>query len=142
MTRPPMDRPRRARRLAGVMLAPAAALLLVGCGSIQEAVDGAQGAIDAVQSLAGAPAQIGQACDSALAALAPGRPAAEAKAAFDEATAQLDAALGVAASLPGISGLRQAFGSAGEALASGADATATAASRTALTAACAAFPLQ
>ena len=136
MTRSPMT----TSPMAGALFVPVAALLLVGCGSIQEAVDGAQGAVDAAQSLLGAPAQIGQACDSALAALAAGQPSAEAKAALDEATAQLDAALGGAASLPGIAELREAFVSAGESLASGADAPATKATRIALDAACSAFP--
>ncbi|MDO8309837.1 MAG: hypothetical protein Q7V58_15965 [Actinomycetota bacterium] len=140
MTRSPMARPRTRRQAAAALLVPAAALLLVGCGSIQEAVDGAQGAVDAAQSLMGAPERIGQACDTAVAALAPGQPAGEARAALDEATAQLDAALGAAAGLPGISDLREAFVSAGAALSSGVDATATEASRAALAAACAAFP--
>ncbi|MDP1878883.1 MAG: hypothetical protein Q8M17_15140 [Actinomycetota bacterium] len=140
MTRSPIARSRKARQTAAALLVPAAALLLVGCGSIQEAVDGAQGAVDAAQSLMDAPERIGQACDTALAALAPGQPVGEAKAALDEATAQLDAALGAASSLPGISDLREAFVSAGATLASGVDATATEAARSALASACAAIP--
>ena len=127
----------RARGVAGALLVPVAAMLLVGCGSIQEAVDSAQGAVDSAQSLLQAPEQIGKACESAVAALAPGQSAASARAGLDAATEQLDAALGGAASLPGIADLRGAFVSAGEALGSGVDSPAGEAARAALEAACA-----
>jgi uncharacterized protein YceK len=134
-----MNRTRTAPRVARVLLIPVAALALAGCGSIQEAVDGAQGAVDAAQSVLQAPQQIGAACESAVAALAPGLPAAEARAALDESTALLDAALGGAASLPGISDVRDAFVSAAESLTSGVDSASTEAARSAVSTACAAF---
>jgi uncharacterized protein YceK len=134
-----MNRTRTTSRVARVLLIPVAALALAGCGSIQEAVDGAQGAVDAAQSVLQAPQQIGAACESALAALAPGLPAAEARAALDESTSLLDSALGGAASLPGISDVRDAFVSAAESLTSGVDSASTDAARSAVSTACAAF---
>ena len=51
----------------------------------------------------------------------------------------LDSALGGAASLPGISDLRDAFVAAAESLTSGVDAASTEAARNAVSTACAAF---
>ncbi len=89
-----------------------------------------------------APQEIGQACQSALAALAPGQSPEQAQLAFSEATAQLDAALGATASLPGIADLRDAFVSAGQSLTSGLGAPAVDSSRLALDAACSVFTSQ
>jgi hypothetical protein len=110
---------------------------LVGCASVQGAVDGAQQAVDGAQALLEAPQRIAGACADAVTALEPGTPAADAQEAMRGALAQLDEALGDAAAIPGVADVREAFVSAVESLGTQADTTATQASREAITAACA-----
>lgn len=124
-------------RFVALCASPALALTLVGCSEAVQLVDSANQAIDGAQSLLNAPAQIGAACDSALAALGSGQPPQEARAAMDGALAELDQALGTAGSLPGVAQLRDAFVAAAESLAG--DAAGAGAARSAVSAACAPF---
>jgi hypothetical protein len=116
---------------------PLLALALAGCSEVQQAVDTANQAIDGAQSLLDAPARIGAACESALAALATGEPPDQARAAMDTALADLDQARGEAGALPGIAQLRDAFVAAAESLAG--DAAGAAAARSTVETACAPF---
>lgn len=93
-----------------------AALLLSGCGMAQQAIDQGQAVVDDAQSLVdtataitSAPEAIGQACRTALDGTVPGTPVDAAEAALTEATAEVDAALGLAGSLPVVSDLRDAM---------------------------------
>lgn len=93
-----------------------AAVLLSGCGMAQQAIDQGQAVVDDAQSLVdsaaaitSAPEAISQACRTALAGTIPGTPIDEAEAALTQATAEVDAALGLAGSLPVVSDLRDAM---------------------------------
>lgn len=93
-----------------------AALLLSGCGMAQQAIDQGQAVVDDAQSLVdtaaaitSAPEAISQACRTALDGTVPGTPVDEAEAALTQATAEVDAALGLAGSLPVVSDLRDAM---------------------------------
>lgn len=119
--------------------APLAALMLAGCASVQGAVDGVQGAVDGAQSMLAAPQQIAEACQTAVTALAPGEVAADAQQAMRDATTQLDAALGSAAAIPGISAVRDAFAGAMQSLSTTGDTAQSIASREAVVTACALF---
>jgi len=101
--------------LATVSLA-VAAIVLSGCGVAQEAIDQGQAVVDDAQSLvnsaaaiANAPEAISQACQTALAGTEPGTPIDDAQAALTEATAEIDAALGLAGNLPVVADLRDAM---------------------------------
>jgi hypothetical protein len=101
--------------IASVSLA-VAALLLSGCGMAQQAIDQGQAVVDDAQSLVDtaaaittAPEAISQACRTALDGTLPGTPIDEAEAALTQATAEVDAALGLAGSLPVVSDLRDAM---------------------------------
>ena len=114
---------KRRRTLALTVGTAVAALVLAGCASAQQAIDQAQGAVDSAQelvdsaaSVTDAPQALSQACETALAGLAPGTPTGEAEAALSEATAQLDEALGLAGNLPIVSDLRDALVGAAESL--------------------------
>jgi hypothetical protein len=108
-----------------------AALLLSGCGMAQQAIDQGQAVVDDAQSLVdtataitSAPEAISQACRTALDGTVPGTPVDEAQAALTQATAEVDAALGLAGTLPVVSDLRDAMVDATQAvLANGSAAT-------------------
>ena len=135
------------RPIAGVIVVVAmTAVLATGCSSAQSAIDRAQGAVDDAQSmvedaagLLSAPEGIASACTTAVSALAPGVPADTARTTLTRAASELDTALGFAADLPGVAGLRDTFTGALEALAVGSDATTTQAARDAIAGACAPF---
>ena len=93
-----------------------ATILLSGCGMAQQAigqgqavVDDAQSLVDSAAAITSAPEAISQACRTALAGTLPGTPIDEAEAALTQATAEVDAALGLAGSLPVVSDLRDAM---------------------------------
>jgi hypothetical protein len=69
-------------------------------------VDDAQSLVDSAAAITNAPEAIGEACRTALDGTLPGTPIEEAQAALTEATAEVDAALGLAGSLPVVSDLR------------------------------------
>jgi multidrug resistance efflux pump len=113
----------RTRSLTIVASAAVVALLLTGCGMAQEAIDQGQAAVDDAQSLVdsaaaitNAPEAIGDACRTALEGTVPGTPIDEAQAALTKATAEVDAALGLAGSLPVVSDLRDTMVNAAESL--------------------------
>jgi len=113
----------RTRALFTSAAVAAAALLLSGCGVAQQAIDQGQAVVDDAQSLvdsaasiASTPEVIGQACRTALAGTLPGTPIDEARAALTEATAEVDAALGLAGALPVVSDLRDAMVDASQAV--------------------------
>jgi hypothetical protein len=106
---------------------------------VQGAVEGAQQAVDGAQALVEAPQQIALACDTALAALAPGSSVVDAEAAMREATAQLDQAIGDAAAIPGVTAVRDAFVGALESLGSQTDTAASQSARETVTTACGLF---
>lgn len=123
-----MTRTRTATTTASLV---AAALLLSGCGMAQQAIDQGQAVVDDAQSLVdtaaaitSAPEAISQACRTALDGTVPGTPIDEAEVALTQATAEVDAALGLAGNLPVVSDLRDAMVDATQAvLADGSAAT-------------------
>lgn len=113
----------RARTTATTAALAVAAILLSGCGVAQQAIDQGQAVVDDAQSLvdsaasvASAPEAITRACETALAGTVPGTPIDEARAALTQATAEVDAALGLAGSLPIVSDLRDALAGGAESL--------------------------
>ncbi|MBK9739804.1 MAG: hypothetical protein IPO93_09875 [Actinobacteria bacterium] len=129
----------RRSRLALLVAAPLSVLMLAGCASVQGAVDGAQQAVDGAQALVEAPQEIANACQAAVNAFAPGTSLTQAQDAIRDATAQLDEALGEAATIPGVSAVRDAFAGAVDSLSSQTSGAANQASRDAVTAACSVF---
>lgn len=121
----------RARTTTTAVSLAVAALLLSGCGMAQQAIDQGQAVVDDAQSLVdtaaaitSAPEAISQACRTALEGTVPGTPVDEAQEALTQATAEVDAALGLAGSLPVVSDLRDAMVDATQAvLADGSAAT-------------------
>jgi hypothetical protein len=108
--------------IASVSLA-VAALLLSGCGMAQQAIDQGQSVVDDAQSLVdsataitSAPQAISEACRTALDGTLPGTPIDEAEAALTQATAEVDAALGLAGSIPVVADLRDAMADAAQAV--------------------------
>ena len=130
------------RRASALVSAGLAALLLTGCGAVDEAIsqgqqalDSASQAVDAAEGLIGAGAQLGAACAAAQVAWLPGVSSADAYAAIDEATRIVDESLAAAPDLPGAAEIDQALASAREAL--GSDQTEFGVARETLQTACA-----
>ena len=120
-----------------------AALLLSGCGMAQQAIDQGQAAVDDAQSLVdsaaaitNAPEAIGEACRTALEGTVPGTPIDEAQAALTTATAEVDAALGLAGSLPVVSDLRDTMVNAAESLLADSSAASLASARDSIVGLC------
>ena len=130
---------RSIRLIAGAALA---GLALTGCASVgdavsqgQQALDTASQAIDGAQGLIDAGAQLGAACLAAQAAWVPGVSTADAYAALDEAAGIVDGVLAASPEMPGVAELDQALTSARGAV--GADETSFGVARDTLQAACA-----
>ena len=133
---------RRRRAVALLGSAALAGVLLTGCGAVNEAVsqgqqalDGASQAVDAVEGLIGAGAQLGAACAAAQVAWVPGISSADAYAAIDEATRIVDEALAATPGLPGAAEIDQALNTARDSL--GSDQTEFGVARQTLQTACA-----
>jgi hypothetical protein len=123
------------------------AVLLTGCSAAEDAIDRAQGVVDEAQSLvdsaaslAAAPQGIAEACENALAGLAPGTPLPVAQAAVDDALTQVDAALGPTATLPIVGDLRDVLASAAESLVTDSGSATLAAARESIQGACSVIP--
>lgn len=139
-----MSRTRTASMSVAVALS---ALLLTGCAGAQQAIDQAQGVVDDAQSLvdsaasvASAPEALGQACRTALDGLVPGTPLEDARGALDRATAEADAALGVAGGLPIVSELRDTLVAASKSMLEDGSTTTLASARQAVIGLCGPLP--
>lgn len=133
----------RTRTLITSASVAAAALLLSGCGMAQQAIDQGQAAVDDAQSLVdsaaaitNAPEAISAACRTALEGTVPGTPIEEAQAALTTATAEVDAALGLAGSLPVVSDLRDTMVNAAESLLTDGSAASLASARDSIVSLC------
>ncbi len=133
----------RSRTLITSAAVAAAALLLSGCGMAQQAIDQGQAAVDDAQSLVdsaaaitNAPEAISEACRTALEGTVPGTPIDEAQAALTTATAEVDAALGLAGSLPVVSDLRDTMVNAAESLLTDGSAASLASARDSIVSLC------
>jgi hypothetical protein len=133
----------RTRTLIASASVAVAALLLSGCGMAQQAIDQGQAAVDDAQSLVDSAAAItnapdanGEACRTALEGTVPGTPIDEAQAALTEATAEVDAALGLAGSLPVVSDLRDTMVNAAESLLADSSAASLASARDSIVGVC------
>ncbi len=133
----------RSRTLITSAAVAAAALLLSGCGMAQQAIDQGQAAVDDAQSLVdsaaaitNAPEAISTACRTALEGTVPGTPIEEAQAALTTATAEVDAALGLAGSLPVVSDLRDTMVNAAESLLTDGSAASLASARDSIVSLC------
>ena len=131
------------RTTALISSAALTALLLTGCAGAQTAIDQAQGVVDDTQSLVDsaasltdAPAAIEQACRTALDGLVPGTPADTAQEALATATAEVDAALGLAGSLPVVSELRDVLFTSAQSVLAEASAGSLASAREAVSGVC------
>jgi multidrug resistance efflux pump len=133
----------RTRTLITSASVAAAALLLSGCGMAQQAIDQGQAAVDDAQSLVdsataitNAPEAISTACRTALEGTVPGTPIEEAQAALTTATAEVDAALGLAGTLPVVSDLRDTMVNAAESLLTDGSAASLASARDSIVGMC------
>ena len=131
----------RTRAVTALSASVLAAVLLTGCGAVDEAIsqgqqalDSASQAVEAAEGLIGAGAQLGAACTAAQVAWVPGVSESDAYAAIDEATRLIDEALAATPGLPGAAEIDQALTTAREAL--GSDQTEFGVARETLQTAC------
>ena len=117
-------------------------VLITGCGTVnevvsqgQQALDTATQAVDAVEGLVGAGAQLAAACAAAQAAWLPGLSSADAYQAIDDAAAMVDGVIAANPSLPGAPEIDAALDSARSAV--GSDETSFGVARQTLETACA-----
>ena len=106
----------------------------------QAVVDDAQSLVNSAASIASAPEGVTQACRTALAGTVPGTSIDEAQAALTRATEEVDAALGLAGTLPIVSELSDALATAAQSLLGDGSATALASARQAVNGVCGALP--
>jgi hypothetical protein len=117
-------------------------VLLTGCGVVsdaadqgRQALDSATQAVDTVEGIIGAGAQLAAACAAAQVAWLPGTSSADAYAAIDEAAGMVDGLIAENPSLPGATEIDAALDSARAAV--GADETSFGVARQTLQTACA-----